>query len=180
QPANGIPGRLDVQDTAPRASAGTMRISAGNLIVRGGELLLAKRAEDRTFYPRVWDMVGGHCEGDETPADALARELGEELPVAVGTEAFPPRVRSLAVIPKMLQPPLQYEGVGRRGRGHTRSGGRRHTGLPGASNARGGTNRAAISSKDTYLLPDFSRTAMFPLRINAMPTDTRGVMTKPS
>jgi 8-oxo-dGTP diphosphatase len=29
----------------------------------------------------VWDVVGGHCEGEETPTDALLRELEEELGV---------------------------------------------------------------------------------------------------
>ena len=63
-----------------------MRICAGGLLVRGNQILLAKRAEDRTFYPGVWDMVGGHCEGDETPAETLGRELEEE--VAVRPSAF--------------------------------------------------------------------------------------------
>src|SRR5438309_6526282 len=62
-------------------SAGAMRNCAGGLLVRGDEILLAKRAEDRTFYPGVWDLVGGHCEGDETPAATLGRELGEEIGV---------------------------------------------------------------------------------------------------
>jgi 8-oxo-dGTP diphosphatase len=44
-------------------------------------MLLAKRSEDRTFYPGVWDIIGGHCEGNETPADALLRELEEEIGV---------------------------------------------------------------------------------------------------
>ena len=55
-----------------------MRICAGGLLVRGGEILLARRSEDRRFYPGVWDIIGGHSEGDETPADTLVRELEEE------------------------------------------------------------------------------------------------------
>jgi 8-oxo-dGTP diphosphatase len=58
-----------------------MRICAGGLLVRGSEILLVKRSDDRVLYPGVWDVVGGHCEADETPADTLARELGEELGV---------------------------------------------------------------------------------------------------
>jgi len=58
-----------------------MRICAGGLLVRSNEILLAKRSADRTFYPGVWDVVGGHCEGNETPTDALLRELEEELGV---------------------------------------------------------------------------------------------------
>jgi|WetSurMetagenome_2_1015567.scaffolds.fasta_scaffold10612_8 8-oxo-dGTP diphosphatase len=58
-----------------------MRICAGGILVRGDKLLLAKRSEDRTFYPGVWDIIGGHCEGDERPADTLVRELEEEVGV---------------------------------------------------------------------------------------------------
>jgi len=56
-----------------------MRICAGGLLVRGSEILLVRRADDRVFYPGVWDVVGGHCEAGETPAETLARELAEEL-----------------------------------------------------------------------------------------------------
>ena len=49
--------------------------------MRGDEILLAKRSEGRTFYPGVWDVIGGHCEGSEAPADALVRELQEEIGV---------------------------------------------------------------------------------------------------
>jgi hypothetical protein len=36
-----------------------MRICAGGLLVRGNEILLAKRSVDHAFYPGVWDVVGG-------------------------------------------------------------------------------------------------------------------------
>ena len=62
-------------------SAETMRVCAGGLLIRGNEILLAKRAEDRTFYPGVWDIVGGHCDEDETPAETLVRELEQEIGV---------------------------------------------------------------------------------------------------
>jgi 8-oxo-dGTP pyrophosphatase MutT (NUDIX family) len=58
-----------------------MRICAGGLLIRKGEMLLARRSEQRAFYPGVWDIVGGHCEGEETPADTLVRELEEEIGV---------------------------------------------------------------------------------------------------
>ena len=58
-----------------------MRICARGLLVRGDETLLARRSDERTFYPGVWDVVGGHCEGDETPVDTLIRELEEEVGV---------------------------------------------------------------------------------------------------
>ena len=72
---------LDVQATRDMASACTMRVCAGGLLVRQDEILLARRSEGRKFYPGVWDILGGHCEGGETPADTLVRELEEELGV---------------------------------------------------------------------------------------------------
>ena len=44
-------------------------------------MLLARRSEDRPFYPGVWDVIGGHCEDRESPADTLVRELREEIGV---------------------------------------------------------------------------------------------------
>jgi 8-oxo-dGTP diphosphatase len=58
-----------------------MRICAGGLLVRGDKVLLAKRSSERSFYPGVWDVVGGHCEGGEAPGDALVREVQEEIGV---------------------------------------------------------------------------------------------------
>jgi 8-oxo-dGTP diphosphatase len=58
-----------------------LRICAGGILVRGQDILLAKRSADRPFYPGVWDVVGGHCETSEAPAEALIRELREEIGV---------------------------------------------------------------------------------------------------
>ena len=48
-------------------------------------MLLAKRSAGRSFYPGVWDVIGGHCEGDEVPGDALVREVEEEVGVTPRT-----------------------------------------------------------------------------------------------
>ena len=48
-------------------------------------MLLARRSEERSFYPGVWDVIGGHCEGDEAPGDALVREVQEEIGVTPHT-----------------------------------------------------------------------------------------------
>jgi 8-oxo-dGTP diphosphatase len=62
-----------------------MRICAGGLLVRGDTLLLARRSEDRSFYPGVWDVIGGHCDDGESPADTLVRELREEIGITADT-----------------------------------------------------------------------------------------------
>ena len=50
-------------------------------LFRGREVLLCHRATTRRWSPNVWDLPGGHVEGDETPVAALVRELREELAV---------------------------------------------------------------------------------------------------
>jgi RimJ/RimL family protein N-acetyltransferase len=37
-----------------------------------------RRSPQRRLLPGIWDIVGGHLESDETPEQALARELTEE------------------------------------------------------------------------------------------------------
>jgi len=71
-----------------------MRICAGGLLIRGDRMLLARRSADRAFYPGVWDVIGGHCEADESPDQTLMRELEEEI--GVTARAF----RAIAVLPE--------------------------------------------------------------------------------
>lgn len=52
-------------------------------LVRDGRLLLAHRHPERAAYPDRWDLVGGHVEPGETPADAVRRECLEEIGVTV-------------------------------------------------------------------------------------------------
>lgn len=59
-----------------------MRVVAG-LLRRDGRVLLCHRRSDRTSYPDVWDLPGGHVDRSERIADTLVRELAEELGVAV-------------------------------------------------------------------------------------------------
>ncbi len=58
-----------------------MKRCACGVLVRDGRVLLGKRAADRTLYPGVWDVFGGHQEGAESIAETLVRELEEELDV---------------------------------------------------------------------------------------------------
>jgi 8-oxo-dGTP diphosphatase len=56
-----------------------IHITAGAILLRGREILLARRSPQRRYYPGVWDIIGGHVEADETAQAALVRELNEEL-----------------------------------------------------------------------------------------------------
>ncbi len=55
-------------------------VVAGALVGPRGALL-AHRRRDRTYYPDCWDLPGGHIEPGEQAADALSRELLEEVGV---------------------------------------------------------------------------------------------------
>jgi 8-oxo-dGTP diphosphatase len=58
-------------------------------LIEGRRILLCHRSPGRRWYPDVWDLPGGHVELGETPAEALERELLEELGVSV--YSLPPR-----------------------------------------------------------------------------------------
>ena len=67
------------------------RIVAG-LLIRDGRALLCHRSALKAWFPDVWDLPGGHIEEGETPGQALARELREEL----GLDVAEPRDECLA------------------------------------------------------------------------------------
>ncbi len=71
-----------------------MRFGSGGLLVRGAEILLARRSDDRALHPGVWDMPGGHRQGSETSAETLVRELGEEIGIT------PRDFEEIAVLPE--------------------------------------------------------------------------------
>jgi 8-oxo-dGTP diphosphatase len=59
------------------------------LITRGSKILVCQRRRDDT-YALQWEFPGGKIESGESPAQALARELQEELGItaAIGQELF--------------------------------------------------------------------------------------------
>ncbi len=59
-----------------------VHVAAGVLTRPDGAYLLGQRAPD-TVYAGYWEFPGGKVEAGETPADALSRELDEELGIRV-------------------------------------------------------------------------------------------------
>jgi len=49
------------------------------LLLRKGEVLMARRCAGRRLYPDTWSFPGGHVEEGETLEQALTRELLEEV-----------------------------------------------------------------------------------------------------
>lgn len=60
----------------------SVSVAAAVIFGPDGRVLLGQRAPD-TFYPGYWEFPGGKVEAGETPVQALARELEEELGIAV-------------------------------------------------------------------------------------------------
>ena len=59
----------------------TSKVCAVALFLRNQEVLLGKRTPFRTMRANFWDLIGGHCECNETPEQTLLREVKEELGV---------------------------------------------------------------------------------------------------
>lgn len=64
-------------------------VVAAALYARDGRVLLQQRSPDRTMAG-LWEFPGGKVEEGETPEEALARELREELGIRIEPCAFEP------------------------------------------------------------------------------------------
>ena len=49
------------------------------LILQSNKILLGQRSAQRSSFPAVWDVFGGHMEPGEAQEQTLVRELQEEL-----------------------------------------------------------------------------------------------------
>jgi 8-oxo-dGTP diphosphatase len=70
-------------ESAPRRR---INVVAG-LIFRDGRLLACQRHE-KSAFPLKWEFPGGKVESGESDADALRRELKEELGISVSAMTF--------------------------------------------------------------------------------------------
>jgi 8-oxo-dGTP diphosphatase len=68
----------DQSNSTQRSAGPALRFVAAALIVRDGEVLIGQRRPDQPMALR-WEFPGGKIESGESPEEALARELEEEL-----------------------------------------------------------------------------------------------------
>ncbi len=69
-----------------------MRFVAAALILRGDTVLICQRRPDQPMALK-WEFPGGKIEAGETPEQALARELDEELGISAQIGARVARIR---------------------------------------------------------------------------------------
>jgi 8-oxo-dGTP diphosphatase len=85
-----------VDSTAPKTKAHVagpaLRFVAAALIVRDGEVLIGQRRADQPMAS-LWEFPGGKIETGESPQQALARELSEELGIRAEVGAAVTRIR---------------------------------------------------------------------------------------
>ncbi len=64
-------------------------VTAAVLINQKGQILIAKRPDHKSF-PGFWEFPGGKVEKGESAAQALSRELEEELKIKTHATSFTP------------------------------------------------------------------------------------------
>jgi 8-oxo-dGTP diphosphatase len=79
-------------DTAEQNKLKIVRMVAAALILRGDTVLICQRRPDQPMALK-WEFPGGKIEPGETPEQALARELDEELGIQAQIGAHIVRIR---------------------------------------------------------------------------------------
>jgi 8-oxo-dGTP diphosphatase len=75
-----------------RPAGPALRFVAAALIVRDGEVLIGQRRADQPMAS-MWEFPGGKIEPGESPQQALARELSEELGIRASIGQAVTRIR---------------------------------------------------------------------------------------
>jgi 8-oxo-dGTP diphosphatase len=78
--------------TKPHVAGPALRFVAAALIVRDGEVLIGQRRADQPMAS-LWEFPGGKIEPGESPQQALARELTEELGIKAEVGPAVTRIR---------------------------------------------------------------------------------------
>ncbi len=79
-----------MEETADKARARPLlTVVAAVLVNAQGEILLAERPEGKAMAG-LWEFPGGKIEAGETPEDALAREIYEELAIEIAAADLVP------------------------------------------------------------------------------------------
>jgi 8-oxo-dGTP diphosphatase len=77
QPASQVTDQVSAQAVVS-SRPGVLRLVAAALMLRGDEVLICQRRPDQPMALQ-WEFPGGKIEPGESPEQALARELNEEL-----------------------------------------------------------------------------------------------------
>jgi len=76
----------------PYTPGPALRFVAAALIVRDGQVLIGQRRTDQPMAS-LWEFPGGKIESGESPQQALARELAEELGIQAEVGDLVTRIR---------------------------------------------------------------------------------------
>ena len=55
-----------------------LRVAGALVVDDEGRIFCQMRSPQRKLFPNTWDIVGGHLEPGESPAEAMRREVAEE------------------------------------------------------------------------------------------------------
>jgi len=78
---NPLPNHVTDEGVHDELRSIMVKIASCGLLLKDAKVLLALRSKKLSFYPNVWDAIGGHCQPGESPESALLRELQEEIGV---------------------------------------------------------------------------------------------------
>lgn len=93
--------RADLADSKDNASRKVVDVAVGVLVGPDGHFLLTTRPAGKV-YAGYWEFPGGKLEPGETVAQALARELHEELGLQLNSAAIQPWREQLVDYPHAL------------------------------------------------------------------------------